>query len=195
MTLTEIYAAVRALAVRPNLSDTILSVAATNVESEINRELSQHPRNFKRATIVMPTDEDITDIVPLPTDMASLITFRDSDNNVITNRPPTYVPLDSSEVYFIPRGDVLQIFPFPDSYETYYIDYIGFITPLTQDSENWVSTYFSDLYIYGILKEIAMLTKKDERFTLWQAEFLRRLSGVLEQGWNQNIGAAPVRVR
>lgn len=192
----EIVAAVKSYLNRPNLSETDVSTMIASVEGELNRELRKHPRSQRRTSYVIPTTDSAgneytenTDILPLPVDIASLISLWDYNNVRLAQYPPS-VPAPVRG--FVERGDCLQVFPMPDRGTTFYMDYIAFLQPLSAEADtNWVSDYYSDLYIYGALKEAAVYLKNDLRLQAWQSEFLRRLQGVRAQGWNQNLAASP----
>ena len=195
----QLVVAVKSYLNRPNLEDDDIGTMIASVEGEFNRELRKHPRNMRRTSYTIPENDEAgtpytenTDILPLPTDIASLIAVWDAQNG--QSKPyrqyPPSVPLPSYG--YIERGDCLQIFPMPSRGTEFFLDYTAFIAPLEATADtNWVSDYFSDLYLYGVLKEAAVYLKNDARLAAWQNEFLRRLKGVKAQGWNQNMASSP----
>ena len=193
----QLVEAVKSYLNRPNLPEVDVATMIASVEGELNRELRDHPRNMRRTEYTIPTTNaagdpytEDTPILPLPMDMASLVSLF-TDTTRYEQYPPTVTPSQG----YVERGDCLQVYPTPSRGTTFYMDYVAFLAPLQAAADtNWVSDYFSDLYLYGVLKEAAVFLKDDQRLALWQQEFLRRLDGVRRQGWNQNIGATP-RVR
>lgn len=191
MTKQEIYDAVRLYLDRPSMDDSDLSALMSSTESELNRELGEHPRNVKRGDYTIPTTDDLgveyttdTPLLPLPTDVYSIISVWDENYNYTPY--PHNGPTPS--VGYIARGDCLNIYPTPPRGTTFYMDYHALLKSLSDLSDvNWVSTYYPDLYIYGMMKEAAVYLKNAENLDLWSREFVRRLSGVQTQGWNQNI--------
>ncbi len=194
MNRDDLATAVRRYLNRPNLPDTDITTMIGAVEGEFNRELRDHPRNARRTEYTIPTEdesgtpyEENTPILPLPVDLASLVSVFDS-TGTYTQFPPLAVPARG----YIERGDCLHIYPTPARGTIFSMDYVAFLRPLQAALDsNWISDYFSDLYLYGILKESAVYLKNDQRLNMWQQEFLRRLEGVRVQGWNQNIAASP----
>lgn len=185
----EIITTVRDYLNRPNLSTTSLASMIAAVEGELNRALREHPRNRRRTTYTQAAGNEI---LPLPMDLAQLVTLR--TGNVTLRQFPDDArdAAIANQNAYIVRGDCVELFPAPASDTEFALDYVAFLRPLAADADtNWVSLYFSDLYLYGVLKEAAVYLKDDQRLQLWQAEFLRRVDGVMAQGWNQNIATAP----
>jgi hypothetical protein len=174
---------------RPNLSTTSVASMIASVEGELNRALREHPRNRRRTTYTQPAGEAI---LPLPADMAQLVTLR-VGTVMLRQYPDDARELaEQAQNAYIVRGDCAELFPAPASDTEFALDYVAFLRPLEADADfNWVSTYYADLYLYGALKEAAVYLKDDQRLQAWQNEFMRRLNGVVEQGWGQNISTAP----
>jgi hypothetical protein len=185
----EIVALVKEYLNRPNLSTTSVSSMIAAVEGELNRALREHPRNRRRTTYTQPAGNAI---LPLPTDLAQLITLRTGRVTLRQFPDDARAQAEAWQNSYIARGDCAELFPAPASDTEFALDYVAFLRPLQGDADfNWVSTYYADLYLYGALKEAAVFLKDDQRLQAWQAEFLRRLDGVQAQGWNQNIATAP----
>jgi hypothetical protein len=165
----------------------------SSVEGELNRILREHPRNIRRTTFTLPATND--GLLSMPYDLMQLIELRDENGNLSQFPPDDRVGAENNGHAFIMRGMVAELFPAPVEDTTYTLDYFAALRPLQGDFEsNWVSTYFSDLYLYGVLKEAAVYLKDDVRLAAWQQEFTRRAEGVVGQGWNQGISSAP-RIR
>jgi hypothetical protein len=162
------------------------------VEGELNRELQEHPRNIIRTTISQSAGD--ADLV-LPIDLVRPLEFTDADGNAMNQYgvgARAQALLDSNSRAYIDWGSVYELIPAPSSDTTYKLNYIAFLDPLATDLDtNWVSLYYSDLYLYGMLKEAAVFLKDDKRVPLWQDQFEKRLAAVGSQGWNQNIKPNP----
>jgi hypothetical protein len=185
----EIVAQVKEYLNRPNLSTTSVASMIAAVEGELNRALREHPRNRRRTSYVQPAGNAI---LPLPSDLAQIITLRVGSVTLRQFPDDARDMAAATQNSFIARGDCAELFPAPASDTEFFLDYASFLRPLQGDADsNWVSTYFADLYLYGALKEAAVYLKDDQRLQLWQGEFLRRLDGVVAQGWGQNIATAP----
>lgn len=171
------------------------------VEGIFNTQLANHPRNIQRANYTIPINDsagnpytEATPLLPLPVDLAQLIRLSDVDENLYKQYPAGVIPTNSGN-NFISRGDCLHLYPTPARGTTFYIDYHAFIEPLVQPNDsNWLSTYFSDVYLYGCLKEATIYLKNTENLALWSSEFDRRMGHLIIQGWEQNIAAGPASV-
>ena len=187
MNRTELMSGIRSYLNRPAMPDEDVGLLISVLEGELNRELREHPRNVKRASIAMP---DTTGALPLPDDIAELIRVWDASGTY----PRQSVARGASCTVrgFLDRGTVLELIPHPAVSQTIYMDYHAFLNPLEgPEDRNWVSNYHADIYLYGCLKEAAVFLKDDPRLAGWQVEFTRRVDSLKLQGWNQNIGAAP----
>lgn len=201
-TRAELVSAVRDYLNRPNMPASTFGWLFPAVEGQLNRELMDHPRNHVRANWTIPTEDSLGDPYPdetthevlLPTNCARVRRLMAEDGATEFPQYPTTIEPTTG---YHDRGNALWVFPAQDRGTTLYLDYIAFLEPLAlDDDENWVSTYFSDLYLYGLLKEAAVFLKDDQRLSLWQSEFARRVAEVSLQGWNQNMGDAPsVRIK
>jgi len=196
MNKAELVAAVKLYANRPNLEDAEVDLLIQTVEGELNKELREHPRNVRRASISMPGPDGI---LPLPDDLAGLIRVFDDagvyDQYPVAAAPGTEDCSSYNDRGYINRGTALELFPHPEAGATVHADYHAYLNPLVGGTDvNWLSTYHGDVYLYGCLREIAVYVKDDARLKAWRGEFNRRLDALKMQGWNQNIAAAP-RVR
>jgi hypothetical protein len=188
----ELVAAVRSYLNRPNLPTTDIATMIAACEGELNRILREHPRNVRRVSLTLPAG---TELLSMPYDLCQLTTLRDSNGNLSQFPPDDRVGAERQGHSFIMRGMVAELFPTPAEDTVYTLDYVAFLRPLSGDAdENWVSQFFFDLYLYGVLKESSVFLKDDLRLQAWQAEFLRRAEGVVGEGWNQNIATVP-RIR
>lgn len=188
-TRAELDAAVREYLEKPNLSDTAMTAFISAVEGVLNRELREHPRNFKRGTWEA---EDSTGLIPLPADMAGLERVMD-EQGVVFEQYPVMAP--PTERGFVQRGTILEILPAPEVGDIIRVDYFAYLPHLAYStSTNWVLEHHWDVYLYGCLREAAVFYREDQRLMQWQAEFAVRVDNLKVQGWNQNIAQAP-RVR
>lgn len=193
MNRTELVTAVRSYLNRPDLPATDITTMIQSVEGELNRALREHPRNIRRTTFTLPAAND--GLLSMPYDMMQLINLRDGNGNLSEFPPDARDAATANGHAFIMRGMVAELFPAPIVDTQYTLDYYAALRPLAGDFDsNWVSNYFGDLYLYGVLKESAVYLKNDARLQLWQQEFLRRLDGVVGQGWGQNVSTIP-RIR
>jgi hypothetical protein len=193
MNRTDLVAAVRSYLNRPNLPTSDITTMISSVEGELNRILREHPRNIRRTTFTLLATND--GLLTMPFDLMQLIELRDANGNLSQFPPDDRAGAENHGHAFIMRGMVAELFPAPVEDTTYTLDYVAALRPLQGDFDsNWVSTYFSDLYLYGVLKEAAVYLKDDVRLAAWQQEFTRRAEGVVGQGWNQGISSAP-RIR
>jgi hypothetical protein len=193
MNRTDLVNATRSYLNRPDLPAADITTMIGSVEGELNRLLRDHPRNVRRTSFVLPAVND--GLLTMPYDLAQLIELRDANGNLAQFPPDARELATAAGHAFIMRGMVAELFPAPAEDTTYTLDYVAFLRPLQGDFDsNWVSDYFSDLYLYGILKEAAVYLKDDVRLAAWQGEFMRRADGVVGQGWNQGISSAP-RIR
>jgi hypothetical protein len=190
----ELVTAIKSYLNRPNLPADDVTTMIASVEGELNRELREHPRNLRRTTYTQPADKAI---LPLPTDIAQMIELRGPGGRLSQYTPATRSLAQANGNAFVEYGDCVELFPTPANDTEFSLNYVAFLRPLQADLDfNWVSTYYSDLYLYGALKEAAVYLKDDARLQQWQGEFMRRLEGVKDQGWNQNIQGAPkVRIK
>lgn len=189
MNRIELVDAIKSYLNRPTLPSSDVATMIASVEGELNRELREHPRNFRRTSFTQAAGKEI---LPLPTDLAQLVLLRRGDVELTQYAADNRARAKAEGNAYIARGDCVELFPAPAQDTEYNLDYVAFLRPLQADLDfNWVSTYYSDLYLYGALKEAAVYLKDDGRLALWQGEFLRRLDGVQAQGWNQNWGTAP----
>jgi hypothetical protein len=185
-TRADLDAAVRDYLEKPNLSDAAMTAFISSTEGVLNRELREHPRNFKRATW---TAEDSTGLIPIPADMAGLERVMDAAGDVFEQYPAMTPPITRG---FVQRGTVLEITPTPEVGGVIRLDYFAYLPHLEFGvSSNWVLEYHWDVYFYGCLREGAVFYREDQRLQLWQAEFARRVEDLKAQGWNQNIAQAP----
>ena len=190
----EVYAAARTMAGRPNMSSDDLDICVQMLEGELNRKLREHPRNLRRASYTLPTEALATSppqYLRLPTDIARVESLIDSDGNDYD----VYSPKKRGNIErgYIPRGDCLEVIPTPEYESVWYLDYYAFLDSISGSDEllNWVTTYYPDVYIFGLLKYIAVYTKDKENLAQWAKDFAQVLEDVVGQGWDQNIGAAP----
>lgn len=188
----EIIAAVKDYLNRPNLSDTSVSTMISCVEGEMNSILREHPSNIRRTSMIQPAGNAI---LPMPYDMLQVITLRDANGQLGQYPPDARATAESVGRSYIMRGDCAELFPAPAADTEYFLDYYAAIKALSGNTDsNWVSVYHPDIYIYGTLRESAVYLKDDPRLALWSQEFLRRIDGIVAQGWGKNIATAP-RVR
>jgi len=154
-------------------------------ESRINRRIKVQDMAI-RTTINMVKGQEY---YGLPQDFAGLRDIEIRSADTLVSDPKDRVTLqyltpeqmnnvvaghDSGMFYSI-IADQLQVSS-PQDGKTLEIVYYRKLVPLTADEAiNWVSADSPDLYIFGILVEIAAFVKNAETSTLWDARFTTTL--------------------
>jgi len=189
MNLTQLRGVVRNYLNRPDLDNGTINLWVDSVEGELNRRLREHPRNQRRAIYTQPADNEM---LPLPADIMQLIVLWQGET--IYGQFPAEMRSEA-QLYgnaFIARGTCLELFPTPGEDTVFSLDYLASLKPLSLDTDvNWVSQYFTDVYVYGLLREAAVYLKDDARLKAWNEEFNRRVTETAQQGWGQNLSTAP----
>lgn len=193
MTRDELFAAVRSYADRPDLTeDTLLSVLRT-LEGELNRAFAGHTRSLVTASYTLPAQQTL---IPLPADIFLLVALRHPSDLVWERRSPgTPVPGAWGEGY-IDRGSVLEVIGASEADRVFMLDYHAALCTLAdQIGGNWVSVHHADVYVYGMLKELAVWTRDTQQTAIWLPQFAARLEAARMQGWDQNLGAGARTLR
>jgi hypothetical protein len=188
MIKAELIEAVKVYLNRPNMPAAEVAILLATAHGEIDRVLRGHPRSRVTRPYTIPIGHDN---IPLPADHAQLVRVYGQDST-----PWERVELLSKLTgnNWVDGGNCLWV-GVSAVERPIYLDYYAHLEPMAEDgSTNWVSVHFPDLYLYGALVESAVFLKADERMSLWQQQFRRRLEEVSIDGWNANIGAAS-RVR
>ena len=171
---------------RSDLTDVIDSFI-DSTEAEFNRRLRVKGM-IKRATatltgqyLAVPTDWleainlqiDSGDFSPLfQQSIESMDVYRKANDNV-TGQP----------IYFALVDDSIEFAPTPDGSYTVQLTYYGKIDALSDsNTSNFLSTGYSDVYLYGCLKHASIFLMEDERVPLFTAQFEKALEEMrLEQ--------------
>lgn len=171
---------------RSDLTDVIDSFI-DSTEAEFNRRLRVKGM-IKRATatltgqyLAVPTDWleainlqiDSGDFSPLfQQSIESMDVYRKANDNV-TGQP----------IYFALVDDSIEFAPTPDGSYTVQLTYYGKIDALSDsNTSNFLSTGYSDVYLYGCLKHASIYLMEDERVPLFTAQFEKALEEMrLEQ--------------
>ena len=158
-----------------------------STEAEFNRRLRVKGM-IKRATatltgqyLAVPTDWleainlqiDSGDFSPLfQQSIESMDVYRKANYNV-TGQP----------IYFALVDDSIEFAPTPDGSYTVQLTYYGKIDALSDsNTSNFLSTGYSDVYLYGCLKHASIYLMEDERVPLFTAQFEKALEEMrLEQ--------------
>ena len=186
MTYAELKSNIASYLNRSDLTDVIDSFI-DNAEAEFNRRLRVKGM-IKRATatltgqyLAVPTDWleainlqiDSGDFSPLfQQSIESMDVYRKSNDNV-TGQP----------IYFALVDDSIEFAPTPDGSYTVQLTYYGKIDALSDsNTSNFLSTGYSDVYLYGCLKHASIFLMEDERVPLFTAQFEKALEEMrLEQ--------------
>ena len=151
-----------------------------STEAEFNRRLRVKGM-IKRATatltgqyLAVPTDWleainlqiDSGDFSPLfQQSIESMDVYRKANDNV-TGQP----------IYFALVDDSIEFAPTPDGSYTVQLTYYGKIDALSDsNTSNFLSTGYSDVYLYGCLKHASIFLMEDERVPLFTAQFEKAL--------------------
>lgn len=180
----ELFTAVADYLNRDNIPQTSMVTWTQSLEGELNQKLRTHPRMIQRATWTQPAGNAI---LPLPNDSIQLVLLNSESGSW------KQFPLgarDAAKNYnnvFVAYGDCLELFPTPAEAIDFTLIYAAALKPLDSSAAtNWVSVFYSDIYLYGLLKEAAVYLKDDDRLAEWNAIFLRRAEQLALQGWDQN---------
>jgi hypothetical protein len=189
MTRNELFSSVRSYADRPNMTDDDLKAMLLNLEAELNRALAEHPRSFITSTYLLAAG---VTLIPLPVDLFKLVTLRYPATQTWVRYPPDTPLADLPLGAYIDRGTALELpGAFTEEVVVTLDYYIAVCTLGTANTENWVTRYYPDLYLYGLLRELAIWTRDSQQLESWGGEYGRRLQATIAQGWDQNTGAAP----
>lgn len=186
MTYAELKSNIASYLNRSDLTD-VIDTFIDSTESEFNRRLRVKGM-IKRATatltgqyLAVPNDWleainlqiDSGDFSPLfQQSIESMDVYRKSNDNV-TGQP----------IYFALVDDSIEFAPTPDGSYTVQLTYYGKIDALSDsNTSNFLSTGYSDVYLYGCLKHASIFLMEDERVPLFTAQFEKALEEMkLEQ--------------
>ena len=191
MNKADLFEAVKVMSRRPRLPESDFNKFVRLTEGKLNATLVTHPRNMVLTQYTKTAEEDdtYTPYIPIPDDTAQVLSLR-VGNTVYPQYPTTREA--SISIGYVNRGNYLEVFPTPGGDTTYTLAYHAFLSPLgTTGATNWVSVYYPDIYVYGVLSELGVSTVHP-RAQEWRQEFLTRLKSVDVQGWGQNSAAGPV---
>lgn len=88
-------------------------------------------------------------------------------NNAQSNRS-----LINASIYYTIIADQIQICPPQPADKILEIMYYKGVRPLsTSFNENWVSKFYPDAYIFGLLTQISAFTKDADALAIWKAQF------------------------
>jgi hypothetical protein len=188
MTRDALFGAVRSYADRPDLLEDDLKAMLLNLEAELNRVLSSHPRSLVTSTYLLAAE---VTLIPLPVDLFKLVSLRYPATQTWVQYSPDTPLSDLPAGGYISRGSALEISTaFTEEVVVTLDYYIAVCTLGTANTENWVTKYYPDLYLYGMLKELAIWTRDSQQLASWGGQYDARLQQTLMQGWDQNTGAA-----
>ncbi|MBY7649604.1 MAG: hypothetical protein C4617_03800 [Candidatus Liberibacter europaeus] len=133
-----------------------------NVEVKINRELRLQEMEKK-------SDLNLVDgSVVLPDDYIEIRFLHDAQGNKLDHLPLS-ISLKKKKGYIITADSICVL---PVSSENICLYYYGCIPPLTEDNPaNWLLHKAPDLYVYGLVEEIALWEKNIDKATTASALF------------------------
>ena len=189
MNRQEIFDTVRKIMRRPNYSDEDLTLYTDLLEGQLRAPLLDHPRNFRSYKWTIPTQDDQgvpyaedTPLIPLPSDIGSLVKVWSDSVEKYEQYPLSINP----EQGYHDRGLYIHLFPTPTRGSVIYLDYFMFLKKLAQSVDvNWVSLYFSPVYIYGLLS-ISCSVEEHPQQPQWEQAYRNAMLELRRQGFLQN---------
>ncbi len=202
MTRDEIFAVVRDMSGQTSATDASLGYMTAILEGELNLELLKHPRMRTRSSWIITTPsavqpyDGVVPLLPVPDSLLALLNIMDANSNRYKIAPQVLLDRRHNRGHcqhtYIDRGDGYDLQPIPAVGSEYRLDYYQAIPGLTSSNQqNWISRFFSHLYVYGVLKNMAIYIKDRENAPTWTPLYEQALQAVKGQGWNQNIAAGP----
>ena len=190
MNRTDLIATVKDYLNRTDLPDNTVGRWFDVVDGEVNRELVDHPRMVKRATLLAVLGATT---IPVPLNLLQMVNLRVGETPLVQFSPGARVQAAATPGAYIVNGACIDLFP-PCTEDTAFVmDYAAAIDPLTADNlQNWVSAYAPDVYLYGALREAAIYLKDDARLAVWDGLFRQYLDRTSRSGWGANYSTAPV---
>lgn len=149
------------------------------VESKINRVLRVSKMSM-RATLNMVNVGSSQEYLSLPSDFGGIrdIELRNGTtrctlkylspeqmNQLITSQNTT------ASIYYTITAQQFQIYPTQDDGFLEIVYYQKLIPLSLTDTNNWMSTYNPDGYVFGLLVEISSFAKDADAAALWKARF------------------------
>ncbi len=180
----ELFSAVADYLNRDNIPASSMATWTASLEGELNQKLRTHPRMMQRATWTQPAGNAI---LPLPNDSIQLVLLMDEHTSWSQYPIGARDTAKNEWPSFVAYGDCLELFPTPAEAIPFTLVYNGTLRGLDSEAAtNWVSVFYSDIYLYGLLKEAAIWLKDDDRLQAWNRIFLQRVEQLMLQGWDQN---------
>ena len=191
MTKSELYSAVRLYLNRPQMADTDLDLYSESARGFLNTTLKDHPRMIRTGYYTSPANQKL---MPLPYDMLALHTIR-RGTVLLRQFGAAATPSNAcqDEEGFIQKGNCAELTSVPTEDTVYTIEYSQMI-PRVTEATNWLRDWFPNVLLYTMLKEASVALKDRENGPVWAQHADQAIASLMQQGWNQNIAAAP-RVR
>ena len=104
-----------------------------------------------------------------------------------TGGEPVVYTLNSGQIEFIPVPD--------DSYPLTMVYYAKLPQLSVTDDENWVLTYYPDLYLYGALMHSAPYLQEDARTQVWAQLYAAAVQNANEDSGNAMYSGSPLVMR
>lgn len=172
------------------------------IEAPVNRLLTTQKMSFKLQTVTVVGQE----FYELPIDYLSMRAIRLWDAINITSRrtlsllSPELADIQSrfpdGGFYYNVSGNNIQILPEPTSVQVLEMEYYARLIPLDAiNTENWLSKYHPDVYIFGLVREINAFAKDAEVSALWDARFKSALGEIDAQDATALFSGTPLQIR
>ena len=157
---------------RSDISDDQIKEFISLAEASFNRVLRT------RNQITRSTSTVSTQFVTQPTDLLELHNIQLNSDPVVRLEGVSLSIMDTLKSqssasgkpkYFSITGADLEFYPAPDTSYGIEVIYYATITPLSDDTTNFLLTNHNDIYLYGTLVQAEPFLMNDERIGVWGA--------------------------
>ena len=157
---------------RSDISDDQIKEFISLAEASFNRVLRT------RNQIKRSTSDVSTQFVTQPTDLLELHNIQLNSDPVVRLEGVSLSIMDTLKSqssasgkpkYFSITGADLEFYPAPDTSYGIEVIYYATITPLSDDTTNFLLTNHNDIYLYGTLVQADPFLMNDERIGVWGA--------------------------
>ena len=157
---------------RSDISDDQIKEFISLAEASFNRVLRT------RNQITRSTSTVSTQFVTQPTDLLELHNIQLNSDPVVRLEGVSLSIMDTLKSqssasgkpkYFSITGADLEFYPAPDTSYGIEVIYYATITPLSDDTTNFLLTNHNDIYLYGTLVQAEPFLMNDERLGVWGA--------------------------
>ena len=152
------------------------------VESRVNRAIKVMKMTARATLATVPNQE----YYGLPVDFAGMRdieiraiggTGRETMKYASPEQMNSYSTNNVSGYWYTLIADQLQIYPVVENSEIEIV-YYRKLTPLAKNANNWLANDMPDVYIFGLMVEIASFVKHAESAAMWDERFRNALAEV-----------------